>query len=130
VKIRLLHFSGGVVAGAAQGLLFFLLFYLYLWLVIDLQLIYHGGGMIANFPVFYRGWDFFLRFFWYPGGQVEYVSGFLAQFFSIGWAEALIVTIQAWLVWLCTGWLIQVALGKRFRWVTFILPMANILTFT
>jgi hypothetical protein len=54
---------------------------------------------------------------------------FLAQFFSIGWAGALIVTVQAWLVWLYTGRLIQVALGKRFRWVSFIPPIVMLIPY-
>ena len=113
-----------------QILLFFLLFYVYLWIGVDLRLIYHVGGMIANFPVFYRGWDFFLRFLWYPGGPAEYVSGFLAQFFSIGWAGALIVTIQAWLVWLCTGRIIRAGFAGRFRWVSFIPPIVMLIPYS
>jgi len=124
VTTRLSHrLSGSVGWTAALSLLFFLLYYLYLWLVVDLRLIYHGGGAIANFPVFYRGWEFFRDFLSYPGGLVEYISAFLAQFFYIGWAGALIATIQALLLWLCTGSIIRTVSGWRPRWVCFIPPI-------
>lgn len=57
---------------------FFVLFYLYLWLEVDLRLIYHGSGMINNLPPFYRGWAFFQKFLSYPGGPVAYLSAFLS----------------------------------------------------
>ena len=78
-----------------QSFIFFILFYLYLWLEVDPRLIYHGGGMITNFPVFFRGWVFFQQFIAYPGGPVEYLSAFLSQLFYYSWAGALIVTLQA-----------------------------------
>ena len=72
-----------------QGFIFFIFFYLYLWLYIDLKLIYHGAGIITNFPAFYKGWPFFLQFLSYPGGPVEYLSTFLSQLFYYSWAGAL-----------------------------------------
>ena len=56
------------ISGASQSLIFFVLFYLYLWLGVDLRLIYYGAGIITNFPVFYKGWAFFRTFLSYPGG--------------------------------------------------------------
>ena len=53
---------GRDLGGAIRTLVFFVLFYLYLWLSVDLRLIYHGGGIIANFPVFVRGGAFFEQF--------------------------------------------------------------------
>ena len=35
-----------------QGAVFFTFFYLYLWLEVDTRLIYQGGGIIKNFPIF------------------------------------------------------------------------------
>jgi hypothetical protein len=61
-----------------RTLVFFILFYLYLWLEVELRLIYHGSGMVPNFPVFFRGWAFFRQFTSYPGGLVEYLSAFLS----------------------------------------------------
>jgi len=112
--------SGGIIWTAALSLLFFVLYYLYLWLVVDLRLIYHGGGAVTNFPVFYLGWGFFQKFLSYPGGIVEYTIAFFAQFFHIGWAGALVATVQAWLLWQCSGSILMVASGRRVRWVCFI----------
>ena len=124
MAMRLSHrLSGSIGWTAASSLLFFLLYYLYLWMVVDLRLIYHGGGEIANFPVFYRGWEFFREFPSYPGGLVDYISAFLSQFFYIGWAGALVATVQAWLLWLCTGSIMRTVNGWRPRWVCFIPPI-------
>ena len=122
--MRLLRkLSGGVAGEASISLLFFALYYLYLWLVVDLRLICHGGGAAVNFPVFYRGWEFFRGFLSYPGGPVDYVSAFLAQFFYIGWAGALVATVQAWLLWLCAGSVTRAASSRILRLVCFALPV-------
>jgi hypothetical protein len=112
--------SGSVGWTAALSLLFFVLNYLYLWQVVDLRLIYHGGGIILNFPVFYRGWEFFRETASWPGGLVEYISAFFAQFFYVGWAGALVATVQAWLLWQCSGSIMRGISGRRVRWVCFI----------
>jgi hypothetical protein len=43
---------------------------MYIWLAVDLRLIYHGGEVITDFPVFYRGWVFFSGFISRPGGII------------------------------------------------------------
>ncbi|MBN1391182.1 MAG: hypothetical protein JW947_00085 [Sedimentisphaerales bacterium] len=47
----------------------------------------------------------------------------MAQFLSIGWAGALVVTLQAWLLWLCTGAIIRLAAGRKILWINFIGPI-------
>ena len=113
-----------------QSFLFFILFYLYLWLYVDLRLIYHGAGVITNFPVFYKGWTFFLPFLSYPGGPVEYLSAFLSQFFYYSWAGALVVTVQAWLLCLCVDYLLKAADLRRIRWICFVLPILLLVLYT
>ncbi|MHC4739419.1 MAG: DUF6057 family protein [Planctomycetota bacterium] len=81
--------------GTIRSFVFFILFYLYLWLEVDLRLIYHTSGVISNFPAFFRGWVFFRQFMAYPGGPAEYLSAFLSQFFYYSWAGAFVVTLQA-----------------------------------
>jgi hypothetical protein len=115
--------SGNIAGTAALSLLFFVLYYLYLWLVVDLRLIYHGGGAVKNFPVFYLGWGFFREYAFWPGGLVEYAGNFLGQFFYIGWAGALVATVQAWLLWLWTGSILKMAIGRRLGLVCFVLPI-------
>ncbi len=113
----------GITRTIALCSLFFILYYLYLWQVVDPRLIYHEGGNGWDFPVFYIGWEFFRRFISYPGGLAAYVSAFWAQFFYIGWAGALVATVQAWLLWLCTGVIVRAASGRRIRWVGFVGPI-------
>jgi hypothetical protein len=115
--------SGGAAGEGSVSLLFFALYYLYLWLAVDLRLIYHDGGVALDFPVFYREWEFFRGFLSYPGGLVDYASAFLAQFFYIGWAGALIATIQAWLMWVLALSVMRAACGRSFKAVCFVLPL-------
>ncbi|NQT03077.1 MAG: hypothetical protein HQ580_13700 [Planctomycetes bacterium] len=95
------------IGRTSRCLIFFVLFYLYLWFVVDLRLIYNCTEVITNFPVFYKGWAFFCRFLSHPGGLVEYTGAFLSQLFYIGWAGALVVTIQAWLMSVCIGCILK-----------------------
>jgi len=113
-----------------RSLLFFIFFYLYLWLGIDLRLIYHGGGTIANFPSFFRGWTFFQQFTSYPGGLIEYLSAFLSQFFYIGWAGALIVTLQVWLICVCIKYFLKAVNAPQLLWLRFVPPILLLTTYT
>jgi hypothetical protein len=70
---------------------------------------YHGAGIITNFPSFYKGWAFFRTFLSYPGGPLEYLSAFLSQLFYYSWAGAFVVTVQAWLLSLCMDYLLKAA---------------------
>jgi len=112
-----------------QSLTFFFLFYLYLWLKIDPRLIYHGGGVITNFPVFYRSWSFFLQFTSYPGGPLEYLCAFLSQLLYYSWAGALVITLSALLISICTDTFIKAINAHRFRLVSFIPPMLLLITY-
>lgn len=103
-----------------RNLIFFLLFYLVLWLHIDLRLIYHGGGIIRNFPVFYKGFFFFKEFLPYPGGLLEYGSAFLSQFLYYAWAGAIIITCQAWLNSLFIQSYIKAINASYIKWLRFI----------
>ncbi len=113
-----------------RSLVFFILFYLYLWLEVNPQFIYHGGGTIANFPSFFRGWDFFQKFTSYPGGPVEYLTALLSQSFYISWAGALVITLQAWLICLCTDYFLKIINAPRLHWVRFVPPILLLTTYT
>jgi len=123
MKRLLYKLSQSTVVTAVLTLLFFAFFYLYLLFVVDLRLVYHGGGSVLNFPVFYKGWEFFRQTVFWPGGITAYLSAFFAQFFHIGWAGALVATAQAWLLWLCAGIIVKAAGGKQIRWISFIAPL-------
>ena len=113
-----------------QSFIFFTFFYLYLWLYVDLKLIYHGAGIITNFPVFYKGWPFLLPFLSYPGGPVEYLSAFLSQLFYYSWAGALVITIQAWLIYLCLDYLLKAANSSLSHLICFALPTLQLVLYT
>jgi hypothetical protein len=113
----------------AGSLLFFILFYLYLWLKVEPYLIYHGGGVITNFPVFFRAWEFCREFMLYPSGPLEYLSAFLSQFFYYSWAGALILTLQGWLLFICTGYFFKVVNARWLYWTRFIPPVLLLITY-
>jgi len=118
------------LGGASRSFIFFALFYLYLWLCVDLRLMYYGAGVITNFPAFYKGWAFFLTFLSYPGGPLEYTGAFLSQLFYYSWAGALVVTVQAWLLSVCIDYLLKATNLPRIRWICFILPILLLILYT
>lgn len=122
--------SGSNSWATARSLMFFVLFYLYLWLIVDLRLIYGGGGVLSGFPVFFKGWTFLREHLSYPGGLVEYLSAFLAQLFYIGWAGALIVTVQAWLICLCVGCFLNAMDLAMMRWTRFVPAMVLLIVYS
>ncbi len=107
----------------ARNLVFFIFFYLYFAIEIEVSLIYNCGGLIDNFPTFYLGWDFFGCFLTYPGGIIEYISDFLIQSFYYSWLGALLVTAQAWAIYLCTDYVIRSFGFSRWRCLRFLGPL-------
>ncbi len=74
--------------------LFFLLCFVYLWLVVEPHLIYHGfGTLLPNAPLFTTGWSFFKDSLSVPGGPVIYASGFLSQGYCHAWLGAAIIVL-------------------------------------
>ena len=127
--LRLCKFLSYITAKTVRSITFFVLFFLCLWLMVDLRLIYHGGGLIGTFPAFLCTRAFFQQFISYPGGIVEYLSAFLFQLFYIGWAGALIVTIQAWLLFVCTGRILKSINAGRLCCVCFIMPLCLLIPY-
>jgi len=122
--------SGRSWGRISHDVFFFTFFYLYLWLYVDLRLIYHGAGVITNFPVFFRGWAFFLPFLSYPGGPTEYLSAFLSQLFYISWAGAIVITVQAWLISLCINYMLKVTNASRICGIRFLPPILLLVLYT
>ncbi len=102
---------------------FFVLLFVYLWRVIDPSLIYYAAGMVSDFPAFFRGAAFFRSFTADPGGLVEYVGAFLAQWFYYPWTAALVIAMQALLLTVCAGIVLDATGASRFRWVRFAFPI-------
>lgn len=92
-----------------QEAVVFALFFVWLWKAVGLNLIFHGAGVISNFPSFYTTWRFFLEYTTYPGGPVEYVAALLSQLFYYPGLGSLVVTLQAWGLCLCIGYLLETA---------------------
>jgi len=112
----------------AQPALFFALFYVYLWRIVDVRLIYYAAGMVSDLPEFFRGEAFLRPFLSYPGGLAEYLGAFLAQWFYWPWTGALVVTLQAWLLAACAGRILDAAGASRLRWVRFAFPVGLLVT--
>lgn len=115
--------QGMLRRGPIQSLIFFAVFYLYLWLDVDLRLVYHGGPVIVGFPAFFRDWAFFCQYLSHPGGVLGYVSAFLSQLFCFSWAGALVVTLQAWLISLCAAAFLRAMNAFSLRGVRFVGPV-------
>jgi hypothetical protein len=111
-----------LIGQAVLSLVFFALLFLYLWQVVDPRLIY-SIGTITNFPVFFTGWDFFTSQVVHAGGVVAYLSALLSQLFYYAWAGALVITLQAWLLAACTGYLLRSAGVPGSRWLRFAPPL-------
>ncbi|MFH1716412.1 MAG: DUF6057 family protein [Planctomycetota bacterium] len=115
---------------SSRSLIFFVVFYLYLWLRVDLRFISGSGGTVTNFPVFFKGGTFLQSFLSYPGGPVEYLSAFLSQFFYIGWAGALVVTAQAWLICASVGYIFKTMNSPALRPLCFVPAILILVTYT
>jgi len=87
--------------------IFFISMFLYLWLFVELKLIYHSGGWLTNFPAFFKGTAFFSDFAAKPGGIAEYSAAFLAQMFHHNWAGAIVVTATALGIFLCINYILK-----------------------
>ena len=83
--------------------LFFVLFYLYVWLVIDPRLIHHTIGIVTPYHPFSftTGWPFLREHLTMPGGAAEYGTRYLTALYSVGWLGSLIVTVTTWFT--CLG---------------------------
>ena len=94
--------------------LFFLLYYVYVWLVLDPRLVCQSIGVTAYYYPFsfHTGWPFFKEHLARPGGLAEYGIRLLTQFYSLGWAGALIVTAVAWCLYSCTA-IVSRCAGRR-----------------
>ncbi len=98
----------------------FVAFFLYLWLVVELHLIFHGAGIITNFPAFYSTRLFLVEHLSYPGGPVEYLSAFVSQMFYTSWLGALAITVQAWMLYLCVTFVLGVSGSRRLSFLGYI----------
>jgi len=107
--------------------LFFVLCFLYLWLVVEPNLIYHGfGTLLPDAPAFATGWSFLKDSLSTPGGPVLYVSGFLSQGYCHAWLGAGIIVLAGFcLAELCRRHL----LAAGFAHASLLAPLPAIMLF-
>jgi hypothetical protein len=89
--------------------LLFCCFFLYIWLFGNTRLIYHAFGRFVDYPSFFTGFKFLHATIAHPGGIVEYVTGFLSQFYYYPLAGAIVITITVWLTCLAVAMLVSFA---------------------
>lgn len=122
-------FSGRNIWEIARSGVFFVLFYFYLWFIVKPELIYHGGGEILDFPVFFSGWAFFNELVWAPGGIVKYISAFLSQYLYISWAGSLVLTLHALGFYVCTNFILEAIGMRKLRIMSFSVPILLLITY-
>jgi len=115
---------------AIRDLIFFVLFYVYLLFYIDPRLFYVGAGKVRYFPVFNKGWIFFIKLLENPGGLAEYISAFLAQFFYFSWTGALVVTLQAWVLSAFISYQMKSIKAARLQWIRYIPPIVLLIFYS
>ena len=120
-KIRILSIDSAV---------FFAVFYLCLWLIIDPKLIYHAFGRILYYERFSTGWGSLLESLTKIAGPITYVNGFLSQCFYFSWVGALIVTVIAWLFWLSSNSLFTLTKSYQFPLICYLYPAILLAIYT
>ena len=76
--------------------IFFTYLFLYVFLVVQPELIYHKFALQPDSPVFYTTLSFLKHHFTEPGLLLRYLSAFLLQGFYYPPLGALIITLTAW----------------------------------
>jgi hypothetical protein len=82
--------------------LIFLIYYIYVYQVIDPVLYYQ-----AQEPVFFFDFSFLKSFLYYPGGITDCISSFFTQLFFYPLLGSFIITVLALLISVLTFWLIK-----------------------
>lgn len=113
-----------------RDLLFFVLFYLYFWLEVELHFMFYAAGKLFDFPVFFQGWDFFRDFLVYPGGLTEYTASFLAQLYYYSLAGAAVITLLAWLLSISTNMIIKAFNVSLLRPIRFVGPVLLLIMYS
>lgn len=114
---------------------FFALYYLYVHACVNPRLLYHAhqvalpSGRVIDLPVYLRGTAFFKQFLTYPGGLAEYVAARCCQYYYYPYLGPLILTALAWLVYVFTGWLIEIGGGRSSRSLRFVPPLLLLMAY-
>ncbi len=99
---------------------FFGVFYLFLWLYIEPQLVYHRFEVTQKSPFFKTGWLFLQDCLSYPGGPSQYLAAFLTQLCYFSWLGALCITLLAWAIYRLTASLTTIAADSPWRVICYV----------
>jgi len=116
--------------GKLRGMIFFLLFYLFLSVYVDLRLLYYVTGATAGISGFPCEWSYLFETLSLPGGLVRYVSVFLTQFFMFQWIGPVVVVLQVWAIALCIDGIVEKCDGKWFGWMRYVPGIAILFFYT
>ena len=103
--------------------LFFILFALLLYLLVEPKLIYHDIDQLSAGRIYTSAMTVFTDFHSYPGKIVDYLAARLSQFFYFSWAGTLIISALAGFLCLATDKLIAVMGAEKLRPIRFIPPI-------
>jgi hypothetical protein len=113
--------ASGLLTFSSSHLLFFVLSFVYLWLVVEPNLIYYCfGTILPDAPQFATGWSFLRDSLGMPGGPVAYASGFLSQGYYYAWLGAGIIVLAGFcLAQLSRRHLVTAGLAHASVWAAF-----------
>jgi hypothetical protein len=103
-----------------RSMIFFLLFYLFLSVYVDLRLLYYVTGATVGISGFPCELSYLFETLSLPGGLVRYISVFLTQFFMFRWIGPVVLVMQAWAIALCIDRIVKKCDGKWFGWVRYV----------
>jgi hypothetical protein len=106
---------------------FFVLFFLWMWLRVDISLVYEAH---PTSPAFLTGSAFFREHLTYPGGLVAYASALLSQAYFRAWAGALVVTLVALVISWATDVIVCALGAARVRVIAFVPAILMLAAFT
>jgi hypothetical protein len=94
--------------------IFFVIFYLYVWLIIEPSLLYHWLGTALFYPTFSTDWLTIKDTFAVPGGLIDYLVKYLSVWYYYSGLGAAIITVTAFLIFL-GAWLVLRPLRNSLR---------------
>jgi hypothetical protein len=110
--------------------IFFAVFFLYVWLVIEPRLIYYAFGRVLPYPLFLIDGRFLFQSLTAAGGPIACLTGFLSQCFYFSWLGALVLTAIGWLFWLLLTKILSITKAHYLSWVSYLIPVLMLITYT
>lgn len=106
-----------------EAAVFFAVYYLFVLLIIEPELIYHSYGRILYYYPFVMDSRFLYDSLTAVGGPVNYLTGFFNQCFYFSWIGSLIITAIGWLLWLLSKKAFAVTRSSCITEICFLFPI-------